>query len=340
VLVDELPPPRVSVLLPVRDGARWLHDAIDSLRSQTMADFEVVAVDDGSSDDTPDLLRAWAAEDLRVRVVARPAEGIVAALEHARRLARAPWLARMDADDIAHPSRLERQLSRLEGDRSLVACGCRTEYFPADRVGGGARRYERWINGLVEPSAIERDLFVECPIAHPTLVVRADAVDEAGGWRDAGWPEDYDLLLRLWRAGGRFAKVPETLLRWRERPDRLSRTHDVYSAEAFRRCKIHHLERTLLAGRDVVVWGAGPTGKRFARALQRAGIRVAAFVDLDPRKIGKRIHGAEVVAPDAIERFRGAFCAAAVGQRGAREEIRDALRAAGWTEMEEFVAVA
>lgn len=340
MLNGELPRPRVSVLLPVRDAAPWLPEAIDSLRSQTLEDIEIVAVDDGSTDDTPDLLRAWAATDLRVRIVTRPAEGIVAALEHARRLARAPLLARMDADDVAHPARLERQLSRLDGDRSLVACGCRTEYFPADRIGDGARRYERWINGLVGPSEIEHDLFVECPIAHPTLVVRADAVDEVGGWRDAGWPEDYDLLLRLWRAGGRFAKVPEILLRWRERPDRLSRTDPAYSAEAFRRCKIHHLRRTLLDGRDVVVWGAGPTGKRFARALQRAGIRVVAFVDLDPRKIGKRIHGAEVVSPGEIDRLRGAFCVAAVGQRGAREEIRGALRSAGWTEMEEFVAVA
>jgi FlaA1/EpsC-like NDP-sugar epimerase len=90
----------------------------------------------------------------------------------------------------------------------------------------------------------------------------------------------------------------------------------------------------------VVVWGAGPTGKTFARALTAEGARVRAFVDLDPDKVGQEIGGVRVVAPDQIERFRGALCVAAVGQPGARDEIRAALAAMGWEEGREFVAVA
>lgn len=101
--------PVVSVLLPVRDGGDHLHGAMESLASQTLADFEVVAVDDGSIDDTPDILRRWAARDERVRIIRQDATGIVAALERARGAARGRYLARMDADDVAEDRRLEEQ---------------------------------------------------------------------------------------------------------------------------------------------------------------------------------------------------------------------------------------
>jgi hypothetical protein len=182
---------------------------------------------------------------------------------------------------------------------------------------------------------------VECPLAHPTFFLRASAVAAVGGYRECGWPEDYDLLLRLWEAKGRFAKVPETLLAWRESPGRLSRVHGHYSAEAFRRVKVYFLARTLLRGRPgAVVWGAGPTGKAFARTLREEKVAVLAFVELDRRKIGQDIHGAPVVAPAGLERFRGALCVSAVGQPGAREEIRQSCRSMGWSEGVEFVAVA
>lgn len=331
----------VSVLLPVRDAREHLPACIASLEGQTWTDFEVVAVDDASCDGSRALLDAWARRDPRVRVLEGPGRGLVAALEAGRVACRGRWLARMDADDIAAPERLRRQLALVERKPELTGCGSLVEYFPPGNVQGGARRYQRWLNGLVEPGAIERDMFVECPLAHPTFFLRADRVEAVGGYRDRGWPEDYDLILRLWAAGARFAKVPEVLLRWREGPGRLSRLAEAYSEDAFRRCKAHFLARTLLRERDgAVVWGSGPVGKAFALALKREGVTLRAFVDLSPRKIGQEIHGAPVVAPEDVDRFRGAFCVAAVGQPGARAEIRSALAAAGWRETKDFCAVA
>ena len=333
--------PLVSVLLPVHDGGSYLLGAIASLRAQSMPDFEVIAVDDGSTDDSLDQLEAWAASDHRVRIMSQPKGGIVVALEAARDQARGSYLARMDADDIATPDRLEHQLALLASDDSLVAVGCQIEYFPENALRDGARRYQDWINALTTAADIARDIFVECPLAHPTLLVRAKEVMAVGGYRSTGWPEDYDLILRLWEAGGKFAKVPEVLLKWRERADRLSRVDPTYSLDAFRRCKVHYLVRTLFRDRDgVVVWGAGPTGKGMARALLEAKISLRAFVDLDPRKIGHRIYGAPVVPPTMINEYQGSFCLAAVAQPGAREEIRTALAEAGWLEMKDFVAVA
>ncbi|HEX6133256.1 MAG TPA: glycosyltransferase [Longimicrobiales bacterium] len=338
---DDAVSPRVSILLPCRDAAPYLPDTIASIQAQTFQDIEIVAVDDGSTDETVELLRAWAAADPRVRVLTQPPLGIVAALRRAAEAARGEILVRMDADDVAYSQRIERQVELLDARPDIGACGTLVRYFPRQHVQGGAQRYEAWINTLIEHDEIARDIFVECPIAHPTLAIRRSALEQVGGYIDNAWPEDYDLVFRMWDAGVRMAKVPEVLLRWRERPGRASRTQVRYGDDAFRRCKVHYLRQTMLNGHDgVVVWGAGPVGKAFALELQRQDVRVRAFVELDPRKIGQKIHGAPVIAPEAVQEFAGALVVAAVGQPNGRSEIRSVLDAAGFVEGRDFVAVA
>ena len=230
-------------------------------------------------------------------------------------------------------------MALLAARPDVAVASCLVRVVRAGGVAGGWRRYERWINALVEPDDIAREIFVECPIPHPTLMVRRTVLAAIGGYRDPGWPEDYDLVLRLWAGGHRLGKVGDVLLDWRESVERLSRTDPRYGEDAFRRCKIHYLGHRI-AGREVVVWGAGPVGKAFARALQEAGHRVVAFVELDPRKVGQEIHGAPVIAPPAVRGYREAFCVAAVGAAGARDDIRATLTLAGWREPEEWCAVA
>ena len=340
---------RVSVLMPCRNAARHLPAAIASIRGQTFDDFEVLAVDDGSFDDTFGILYTWAQQDGRVRVVQSHARGLVAALATGLAGARGELVARMDADDLAEASRLERQVALMDDDPRIAACGTGVEYFPPDEVREGARRYEEWINGLTTDQEISRDIFVECPIPHPTLMIRRSVLLGVGGYRELGWPEDYDLVLRVWAAGYRMAKVPEILHRWREGPDRASRTDDRYRPAEFLRLKIHFLTRTLLAGgRRAVVMGAGPVGKATALALIHAGTQVVAFVDVDPGRIGQKIHGVPVITMDEVRRYTesdgpmrpGALLLAAVGREGAREEIRAECRARGLREGVDFVAVA
>ncbi len=342
--------PALSVLLPCRDAAPWLPECIASLEGQAEGEFEVLAVDDGSADGTRALLAAWAARDRRVRVLDGAGRGIVAALRRSAGAARAPLLARMDADDVAHPERLAAQRRLLDRDPGLAGCGTGFRYFPRDRLRSGYRRYERWLNGLRTPEQVRRDLFVECPVAHPTLVLRRSAYEAAGGYRDVPWPEDYDLVLRLHRGGARLANVGRRLLRWRVRPDRLSMRSERYAADAFRRCKARFLAGGFLPpDRPLVVWGAGRVGKRMARALIGEGEVPDAFVDLDPRKVGQRIHGAPVLSPEALaarvlrslaEVTGRPYVLVSVGSPGARQEIREALRRMGLREPEDYRAVA
>ena len=176
---------------------------------------------------------------------------------------------------------------------------------------------------------------------HPTIVVRREALDAAGGYRDCGWPEDYDLVLRLWARGARFRNVDQLVLRWREHGERASRMGEAYTLDAFVRCKVHHLRASLLGdAMPVVIWGAGPVGKAFAREFIRSGTSVAAFVDVDPRKIGHEVAGAPVVAVADAPRFADAFAIGAVSGVEGRSRVRELAADQGRTDGINFVAVA
>jgi glycosyltransferase involved in cell wall biosynthesis len=330
----------------VRDGQETVRACLESLSRQTLADHEVVAVDDGSADETQAILAATARADARVRIVRTSPRGLVAALNTALAEARAPLLARMDADDVAHPERLALQAAGLDEDPrcAVLGCGVRLVVLSGPETLGanrGMRDYVEWLNRLLTHEDIVRDLFVESPLAHPSVMMRAEALRALGGYRDFEGPEDYDLWLRAHAAGWRFGKRREVLLDWRDRAGRLTRRDPRYAAARFRDLKIEALERGPLGGgRSVVVWGAGRVGKGWARALGERGHRVAAFVEVDPRKIGQRIHGAAVVAVAGAGAYEGALHLAAVGRPDARERIRDAAGALGLREGEGLVAVA
>lgn len=329
--------PAVSVLLPCYNAAETLEEALHSLAAQTFTDFEVVAVDDGSTDETPAILQAWARRDPRLQVVVRPHSGVVAALDAGLRACRAPLVARMDGDDRAHPERLARQVDYLERQPEVDVVGCLVRAFPAEHVRQGFAVYLDWLNGLVEPDEIRREIFVESPLPHPSVTFRRARILEAGGYQDRGWAEDYDLWLRLYLNGARFAKVPETLLDWREHPDRLTRTDGRYSLENFLRAKAHYLALGPLQDRDaLIIWGAGMMGRRLSKHLSRQGAPLVAFVDVDPAKIGRTRRGCPILPPEALpglwRRYSQPLVLAAVGARGARALIRAQLEGFGLRE--------
>lgn len=323
--------PLVSVLLPVRDAEAFLAEALASLSKQTHEDFEVIVVDDGSRDASRAIAEEWALGDRRFRVVQQEPRGFVAASQRACAEARGRYVAAMGADDIARPRRLEVQLAALH-EEGLDACGGGVSYFPD--ATDGLRRYEAWLNSLTTVEAARRDVFVECPIGHPALFARREAI----AYREVDWPEDYDLVLRLWAAGGRFRNVEDVVLDWRDHPVRLARTDSRYSLTAFARCKVHYLRTQALRGRPAVVWGAGPVGKLYARVLMEAGVDIAALVDVDARKIGKRIYGIPVLAHH--EGPRDGVVLGAVAGEAARARLRELAHVQGRREGDDFFAVA
>jgi len=331
--------PSVSILLPVRDGAATLGPALASIAAQTFRDYEVVVVDDGSRDATPDILRRHAAGDARLRATTTPGQGLPHALRTGLAACRAPLVARFDADDLMHRDRLALQTAALGADPSLAGIGSRVRSFPRRTLRDGMRRYEAWLNSLLTPEEIARERFVEAPLVHPSATLRRDVLERAGGWRDSPWPEDWDLWLRLLEGGCRLAKCPELLHFWRDGAARLTRSHPRYAPENLVRARAHFLARGPLRDRPAVLWGAGPVGKALLKALDAERARVKAFVDIDPRKIGQIVHGRRVLAPTALRRD-GAVLLASVGAAGARAQIRAEACARGYREGSDFFACA
>ena len=340
-----MPAPLVSILLPVYNAAATLPAALESLLAQTLDNFEIVAVDDGSTDSSGDLLEEWGRHDARLRPIHEAHSGLIPALNCGLKHCRAPYIARMDADDLAHPQRLEKQVGLLEADPELSVVGCLVETFPREAVGEGFRIYEAWLNRLARHEDICREIFIESPIVHPSAAVRRDQLLALGGYQERGWPEDYDLWLRYFIAGHRFAKVPEILLSWREHPGRMTHVDGRYSVENFLRAKAHYLIQGPLKERDgLIVWGAGKTGRRLSKHLIRGGWPPAAFVDITPDKIGKTMRNIPIIGADELMSYWGKYerplLLAAVASRGARELIRQELARMGMVEGEDFLCAA
>ncbi len=328
----------VSIVLPCFNAAGTLPQAIDSICTQTCRDWELIIVDDGSSDASLRIAEDAASKDPRIRVMALPHAGIVEALRRGCDGAEGASIARMDADDIALPARLAEQVRLMEVDESVALCGTQVNMV-GPSVGYGRNRYETWINALTTHEDIVRELFVECPIPHPTFMMRRASYVALGGYTDLGWAEDYDLCMRAFAAGMRFGKVPQHLLNWTESPRRLSMVSPRYGPDRFRALKRHYLFLTYLEKVErFYQWGAGEVGKAWLREWGER--KPVAAVDINPRKIGRAIHGIPIIPLEDLPKPGETFTVIAVGAPDARDEIRAWLLPRGYRELHDFLFLA
>lgn len=209
--------PLVSVLMPIYNGASDLRQALDTILKQSFNGFEVIAINDGSRDDSAEVLNA--VNDSRVRVVHQDNMGLAATLNRGLSLAQAPLIARQDQDDLSHPERLAKQLSYLNNNPECILLGTAADIWVGDVPS------ERAHDHPTEHELLAFDLLFNNPFVHSSVMMRKDAVLEVGGYttdRSRQPPEDYELWSRLARKG-RVANLSERLLVYREVPHSMSR---------------------------------------------------------------------------------------------------------------------
>lgn len=322
---------RVSWLLPFRDAGDWIAEAVNSMIADSGPDDELVLVDDGSQDDSI----AQIPQDPRIQLIRQAPLGIVEALETGRNAARAPWIARMDADDLTLPGRIEAQITALKADPELAAIGGRAEiHADGAAVGEGMQRYVNWVNSLDD---LHRELLVESPLFHPAVCFRAEAVAQVGGYREGPFPEDYDLWLRLVNAGWKIANLPQTVIRIRDRAERLTRSDSRYDKKAFLLARQNFLAAGPLARpQRVAVWGGKKGARPWLQWLAKRGHSLVAVIDSFPGPGGpnRTRGGSPLLLPDALPSLEIDLLLVSVGQRGARSLIRDEIekRCPHWKE--------
>lgn len=331
----------ISIVMPLRDAAANVGDALGSILSQSWREWQLIAVDDGSTDETPDIISSLARRESRVRLVSTPPLGIARALQAGCEASGGDWIARMDGDDSMHPGRLARQMAYA---RENPECGVISGLVRYGGASPGYASHVDWVNSLRTHGEMYLRRFVEAPVAHPSVMFRRDLLENHGGYRDGDFPEDYELWLRWMEAGVRFGKVPEEILVWNDPPGRLSRTDPRYSVESFYRMKCAYLASWLRANvspeRELWLWGAGRVTRRRFDTLEQAGLRFAGFIDVDPKKANQHRDGRRVVMADALPERERAFVIVGVGNRGARERIAALLTARGWHEGRDFLLAA
>jgi len=318
--------PAISVLVPVRNALPYLGASLRSLERQSLRDVEIIAVDDGSTDGSGDILDGMSRRDPRLRVVHEPARGLPAALNRGLALARAPLIARHDADDLSHRDRLDLQRRWLAQHPHVAVVGSRLRLFPADAVGAGMRRWAEWHNHLITHEQMANECLIDSPLAHGTAMIRRKWLERVGGWADRGWAEDLDLWIRLLEAGARFGKVPRLLYGWRQHRASATRRDPRYRRERFIALKLDALERGPLRG---------------ANAMTLVGVGESLARCIPVFEAGRAVRVVEAGRPSAsvVERLVAPVVLVFMSY-SARERWRQALVNARWQEQRDFIFIA
>lgn len=205
-----LMPPQVSVVMPVYNARAYLGDALDSVLQQTLGDFELILIDDGSTDGSTEILQEAARKDGRIRLVSRPNKGIIETLNEGLALVQGRYVARMDADDVAVADRFARQVEWMDGHPACSAVGSQVLFIDADGEPIAPKSDTKYTHAEIDAALLAG----QWPMVHPSVMMRAESLRRIGGYREYRTWEDHDLFLRLAEVG-ELANLPAVLLRYR-----------------------------------------------------------------------------------------------------------------------------
>ncbi len=259
--------------MPVYNAAPFLPSCLESIISQTFQAWELLAVDDFSTDESLAILRRFARKDNRINVFQNQEKGIIHALRTALAHSSGRFITRMDADDIMHPDKLKAlQDLLLKNGTGSVAIGL-VQYFSEQALGNGYRRYEGWLNTLTLKGHNYQDIYRECVIPSPSWMVYRTDFYKCGAFDSSVYPEDYDLCFRFYKNDMQVVHCPEVLHLWRDHSSRASRNDPHYSDVSYFDLKVpYFLELDYKPERSLMLWGAGRKGKAIAKRLLKRKI--------------------------------------------------------------------
>lgn len=290
----------LSIITPCKNAAPWIEACLQSVLNQGFTDWEWIWVNDHSTDNSFDLVSAFADLDACIQIHKNPGNDITPALEEGLRQSQGRYVTRMDADDLMPEGRLEKMVKALEETSPKTIVTGKVEYFSETEVSEGYRKYEKWINNLQTTNKLYANIYRECVIASPNWMMRTDELRATGGFSDLAYPEDYDLVFRWYENQFRFKVLPEVTLLWREHPLRTSRNSINYSQQKFFELKLKRFMELNLNTKNLVLWGTGVKGRLSAEILDKLKVPFH-WMDLQPGKFEHGINSHPILPFNAIE---------------------------------------
>ena len=280
----------ISILTPFKNTEAFITDCINSILKQTYTNWELLIIDDSSTDNSYKIVQKFAKSDNRIKLLKNPGNGIIDALRFAFKESKGDFITRMDSDDIMSVKKLEVLLNNLlTTGKKHVASGLVT-YFSKQGISNGYKKYETWLNYLTKTGSNYSEIYKECPIPSPCWMIHRDDLINADAFNPNHYPEDYDLTFRFYKHRYKIIPCNEILHYWRDYQTRTSRTHANYAQNTFLRIKMHYfLMLDHNPKRPLAVWGAGTKGKTIAKKLIKQNIPFE-WICNNPKKIGKHIY--------------------------------------------------
>lgn len=298
-----MPESKVSILIPFKNTSNFLYECLESIVNQTYKNWEIIAVNDNSSDCSSQIVKKFSVKDPRIKCFENQGIGIIDALQTAYKQVDGHFITRMDSDDIMMPNKIELMINDLKKyGVGHVALGL-VKYFSEDGINDGYLRYENWLNKLILTGENFNEIYKECVIPSPCWMVHLSDFDKAGGFNSNIYPEDYDLTFRFFGIGLKCIPSNHLLHLWRDYPIRTSRTSPNYAENTFLELKLFYfLKLSFNTQKTLVVWGAGKKGKQIAFLLVSKKIPFLWVCD-NPKKIGKNIYGQQLKSWKILSNF-------------------------------------
>ncbi len=314
--------PLVSILIPFKNTEQYLPECISSILKQEYTNWEVIAINDTSWDDSKQVLETFSQEDKRIKVYDNTGSGIIEALRLAYALCSGDLITRMDSDDIMTSNKLRVMVDKLlEYGKGNVAVG-KVKYFSENGISNGYERYEKWLNSLTQKGTNYTEIYKECVIPSPCWMVFKSDFDLCEAFNPNRYPEDYDLTFRFYKQKLKCIPCNDVLHLWRDYATRTSRTSEHYAQNYFLDIKLHYflmLEHD--KSRPLVIWGAGNKGKTIAKGLLSQNIPFTWICD-NPKKVGKSIYGVTMMHFSHLSKIKNPQSIITVANEEAQKVIK------------------